>query len=685
MFDQKTPFEGRIEGKRLIWEGEGEIFWLEPYGRDVFRFRGSRSLRIDETLNWTLLDAPEDDRTEIEILETKAVIRNGRIMAEVESDGTVRYFRDGKVILEESWLDFREIMPPLRKAREYRTVAGDSFRTSLYFRARKEEHFYGLGQDPNDCFDLKGCTVELCHKNTKCTIPFLYSSLGYGFLWNNPAIGRVELVKNHTLWQADSTRQMDYLVMAGETPAAVLERYTAITGRSPVLPEWAAGFWQSKLRYKTQEEVLEVAREHKRRGIPLSVLVIDYFHWTCQGEWKFDPRDWPDPKAMVRELEEMGIRIMVSIWPTVDIRSENYPEMLRKNYLIRAERGNPAFFIFLGTNTYYDATRPEARSYVWEKVKEHYYDLGIRMFWLDEAEPEVRPYDYDNLRYYLGNGLEVTGLYPYYYTKTFTDGMLAEGQKDVVTLSRCAWAGSQRLGTVVWSGDISSTFESLRRQLKAGLHMAMCAIPWWTTDIGGFLNGNPEDPEFRELLVRWFQFAVFCPILRMHGYRLPYLEMDINDPTDQCQSGSPNEIWSFGPEVYGLLRDLIGVRETIRPYLMEQMEEASRTGSPVMRPLLFDFPEDPEVWAVGDQYMFGPDLLVAPVVEYGARSRRVYLPEGSRWTHAASGDTWAGGRWITVEAPLEEIPVFFRDDFRMSLEPVADAAGSVIKGKEPKE
>lgn len=666
LFDEKN-FCGQVVGQRIVWQGEGEVAWLEPYGENAFRFRASKSLRIDENLNWTLL-MPQQCKVEISVEENRAHITNGNISAEVLGDGTLRYFdRDNNVLLQEYWQDFREIMPPLRRAREYSTIAGDTFEINLYFKADKNEHFYGLGQDPNDCFDLKGSTVELVQKNTKCSIPFYYSSKGYGFIWNNPAIGQVELTTNHTRWQAKAARQIDYIIMAGSTPAQVLYTYTGITGRAPMLPKWAAGFWQSKLRYETQDELLAVAREYKKRNIPLSVIIIDYFHWTMQGEWKFDPKCWPDPKAMVKELREMGIKVMVSIWPTVDTRSENYAEMVEKNYTIRAEKGVSTFMMFLGADTYYDATHAGAREYLWEKVQKNYFDYGIDMFWLDEAEPEMRPYDYDNVRYYLGNGQEVSNIYPFYYAKTFYDGMVAQGQKEIVNLVRCAWLGSQRLGAVVWSGDVASSFDSLRKQMKAGLHIAMCGVPWWTTDIGGFLNGDPESPIFRELIVRWFQYGVFCPIFRLHGFRLPIADMDIFNPMHYCKSGGPNEVWSFGQEALEIITKIIELRQRITPYIMEQMQLASQRGTPVMRPLLFDFPKDENTYDIGDEFMFGPNLLVAPVIESKAKTRQVYLPQGSQWTDAKTGKTYSGGQTITAQVELSFIPLYLRDGATLPL------------------
>ena len=674
-------YEGKTEGNRIIWETAGELVYIEPYGRDAIRFRSSKSLRIDEALNWTLEEPASPEGVIIEADDEKACMTNGKIQVTITGDGTVTYrnTRTGKVLLEEYWIDGRVHTAPLRRAREYRVTSGNQFKISLYFKAEPGEHFYGMGQDANDCFDLKGSTVELLQKNGKCTIPYTYSSRGYGFIWNNPAIGRAEFVNNHTMWHVQCAKQIDYVIIAGDTPGEINEKFTAITGRAPMLPEWAAGFWQCKLRYETQKELLQVAREYKRRGLPISVIVIDYFHWTMQGEWKFDPEKWPDPKAMVSELESMGIKLMVSVWPTIDPRSENYAYMREHNYILRGERGVDVVFMFFGPQTYVDTTHPGAREFFWSRAKKNYYDYGIRTFWLDEAEPEMRPYDYDNVRMYLGNGEEVSNIYCVGFAKAFYDGLKAQGE-EVCNLVRCAWLGSQRYGVVLWSGDIASTFDSLRKQLKAGLNVAMCGIPWWTTDIGGFINGDPESEEFRELMIRWFEFGVFCPIFRLHGFRLPYPVRDILNPDGYCGSGGPNEVWSFGEEAYEIIRRYMYVREELKPYIMKQMKLASEDGTPVMRPLFYDFCGDKNVYDIGDEYMFGPDLLVAPVVELGARKRMVYLPEGCRWKDAGTGMVYGGGTRIEADAPLDTIPLFLKEDARLSLQMKPSTAETMHRG-----
>jgi alpha-D-xyloside xylohydrolase len=489
----------------------------------------------------------------------------------------------------------------------------------------------------------------------------------YGFLWNNPAVGRVELAENGTHWVAESSKQIDYIVIAGNDYGSLMQKYADVTGHAPQVPTWAAGFWQCKLRYTSQEEILSVAREYKRRNIPLSVIVVDFFHWTRFGDWDWDKTLWPDPEGMVRELEEMGIKLMVSVWPAVNPRSRNFPYLKEKGLLVETMRGHNSLFPFTDTYDnppvylhYYDATNPKARDFLWNTVKKNYHDVGVEVFWLDACEPEMNPLQHENLTFHLGSGAEVANIYPLLHEKGFYEGMRDAGQQEVLNLCRSGWSGSQRYGVAIWSGDVDSDWEAFRAQIKAGLNIGMSGIPWWTTDIGGFWMGDVEDPDFRELLVRWFQFGLFSPLFRLHGNRAPR-------PEDIVQSGADNEIWSFGEEIYSILKHLIEIREKIRPYIMEQMNLASETGCPLMRPLFFDYPDEQECYTVEDEYLFGPDIIVAPVVHSGARKRSVYLPEGAAWVNGWSGEYIPSGAWVTADAPLETVPVFLREGSTLDL------------------
>ena len=537
------------------------------------------------------------------------------------------------------------------------------------FEAFDDEKIYGMGQYQEKSLDKKGAFLELCHRNSQASVPFYVSSRGYGFLWNNPAVGTVAFGTNKTEWYAKSTKKLDYFITAGDSPAEIERHYADATGHAPRIPDYALGYWQCKLRYRNQNEILSVAREHIRRGMKMDAIVIDFFHWTRQGDFKFEPRDWPDPQAMVDELKSMGIETVVSVWPTIDEKSENFGEMASNGMLVGADRGNGIHMTWMGNTVFYDATNPAAREFVWNKCKENYYSYGIRCFWLDEAEPEYGPYDFDNIRYYSGPALQTTNIYPKMYAKGFYEGLKSAGENDILSLVRCAWAGSQKYGVLTWSGDIHSSFRAMKEQLQAGLNMGMAGIPWWTSDIGGFLGGDISDPHFKELLVRWFEWGAFCPVFRMHGERSPWYEREeeyING-VRQLTSGQDNEVWSFGEDNYVILKSYVDMRYRIRDYVRKIMDESSESGSPVMRPVFFDFHDDKKAWEFEDEYMFGSQLLVAPVMEEGARERTVYLPRGAKWTDAYTKTVYDGGQIVTVPAPLSVIPVFLRDDADMEI------------------
>jgi len=364
---------------------------------------------------------------------------------------------------------------------------------------------------------------------------------------------------------------------------------------------------------------------------------------------------------------------MVSIWPQVSVESENYERFRSDNLLVRSERGLDLHMSFGGPSAFLDVTNAEARSTMWDIVRRNYHDAGVRLFWLDEAEPEYGVYDFDNFRYRLGSNVQVGNIYPQHFARAFFDGQTGDGQQQVVNLLRTAWAGSQRYGALVWSGDIQSTFAALRSQITAGIHMGVAGIPWFTTDIGGFHGGRTDDPDFRELLIRWFQFGTFCPVMRLHGDRVPSADVYAADGSRRSPTGAANEVWSYGADVYGVLERYLHLREALRPYTRDTMRDAHTNGQPVMRGLFHEFPDDPQSWVIADQYLFGRDLLVAPVVQAGARRRRVYLPAGATWTDVATGMTTAGGTWRDVEAPLGEIPLFLRGGAAPSLVAALDA------------
>ncbi|KAJ5391721.1 hypothetical protein N7509_007211 [Penicillium cosmopolitanum] len=663
------------EGK-LIYTFDAETLWIESWGPNAVRIRSTRAPQIPDQ-NWALLDPGANQATITIQPDGEGLLQNGKLRASISRAGKIQvHDSKGNLLLQEYTRNRKDVRDPKCSAikvegREFKAIANtESYQLTARFESvDPDEMLFGMGQYQQPFHDLKGHELELAHRNSQASVPFLVSSLGYGLLWNNPSIGKSFLGRNIMSFEARSTTVLDYWVVAGDTPAEIIESYTAAVGRVPMMPEFGLGFWQCKLRYQTQDELLEVAREYKRRQLPIDLIVIDFFHWPLQGDWRFDPTYWPNPAAMVEELKSMEIELMVSVWPTVDKRSENYREMVEKGFLIRTDRGVRTAMDFQGDTIHFDATHSGARAYVWGKCKNNYYDIGIRVFWLDEAEPEYKAYDFDNFRYHKGPNTAIGNIYPLDYAKAFYDGMEQEGQENIVNLVRCAWAGSQRYGALVWSGDIASSWDSLRNQLSAGLHMGMCGIAWWTTDIGGFHGGDPSDGKFRELFVRWFQWGAFCPVMRLHGDREPRQPVKGTTGGASCASGADNEVWSYGPEVYEICKKYMLQREHLRDYTRNLMEEAHLKGSPIMRTLFYQFPRDPDCWKIGTQYMYGDRFLCCPVLHEGDRTIKVYLPKlnGDKWIPFKSGaenpTRYDGGQWIEIQAPLDWMPVFERGAF----------------------
>lgn len=673
-------------GTAIEWTSDGEYMRVDAWGANSVRVRARLMQRPLDT-DWALLKPPADaPKPSIAIGETAAALVNGEIAVKLEVFGWAKdklrlTFLDthtGKTLLKEA-----SDGGALRlRARKHNPLESGAEAPVASFEPPAGEHLYGMGEYQQNVLDLKGSTLELAHRNSQCSVPFVVSSAGYGFLWHNPAIGRVTFAQNRTEWQADYCDQIDYWITAGRTPAQIESQYADATGHAPVMPEWGLGFWQCKLRYWNQEQLLDVARGFKKRNIPIDLIVIDFFHWPLMGDFRFDEEFWPDPKAMTDELHKMGIKLMVSIWPQIDLKSENYEEMRHRNFLAKTRTGKDVGMWWPRDSQFFDATNPDARKFVWDKVKENYTDLGVDAFWLDEAEPEWGgDYDYAHYIFNAGPVGKIGNLYPQKYNQTFYEGQLSIGREnDTVNLSRAAWAGAQRYGALVWSGDVHSTFDDLKAQITCAIHMGVAGIPWFTTDMGGFAGSDITTDAFKELFVRWCQFSTFCPVMRNHGDRGPRNHQVLDNRGNQIthvHTGDDNEPWSFGPEVERTMVKYIRLREAMRPYTRELFAAAHESGQPLVRGLFYEFPGEEAAADIADEYLFGPDILVAPVTEPGARSREVYLPGAgvseaddatgdvsvapTTWTNLHTGETFAGGQTITVDAPLDVVPAFARN------------------------
>ncbi|MGX2944827.1 glycoside hydrolase family 31 protein [Enterococcus alishanensis] len=669
---EKDYFESRFDNELLI---------VEAWGKDSLRVR-SFADQNDFEENFALLEKPESNINEIEIKQSEDSVEivNGKIRGKLDHRNRLIFYNDKNEILLKEYIRLRavkhddgaedagtvEVTSDFNStlklsSREYKANQGGDFKVTTRFESEPKEKIFGMGQYQHSFLDLKNTILELAQRNSQISIPFYISSLGYGFLWNNPGIGEVNFAKNLTEWKMFGTHFIDYWITCGEEPKEILQKYANVTGKAPKMPNHLLGLWQSKLRYRTPDEVLEVVKKYQDRGIQLSSIAIDYFHWPKQGEYRFDYDYWPDPSGLVKELKEnYHVEPLISIWPTVQNDAENYNHYLENGYLVQVNRGVRMTMQIQGSTIFVDMTNPDARDYIAGLIEQNYKKFGINYFWLDVAEPGYAVYDFDNFRYKKGTDLQCGNMYPIDYLKMISQ--VNSNQDSPVTLVRGGWAGAQKYGALLWSGDIDSSFEAFKNQVNTGLNVGMAGIPWWTTDIGGFHGGNPKNEEFRELLVRWFQYATFSPVLRMHGDRLPHSKPLSESGGGSMVTGAPNEIWSYGSEVEDILTKYIHMREKLKPYIELLMTEAHETGDPLMRPLFYEFPSDERSWEAEDTYLFGPDILVSPIMKYEQRTAKVYLPKGIEWINLWSNEIYEGGSEIEMTANLEEIPLFLRAD-----------------------
>jgi alpha-D-xyloside xylohydrolase len=503
---------------------------------------------------------------------------------------------------------------------------------------------YGLGQHQAGVWNYRGEDVELAQQNTEIAIPLMLSSKGYGIFWNNPSRTWFDNRFVHSLYiSSEVADTIDYYFFYGPGFDAIIADYRELTGEAPMYGKWAYGYWQSKNRYQSQAELLGVAHKYRALEIPIDNIVQDWFWWTKMGEFKFN-QNYPNPKGMVEDLHRNHFHLMISVWPFFEAGSPTYQYMDRHGWFI-ARTIAPSFHP-VGM-ALYDATNPAARAYYWNLLDRSLFSIGVDAWWLDTDEPETEGRE-DNIvlshRLYIGNGARYANLYPLFHAMGVYKGQrAATRQKRVFILSRSAFAGSQRYATTAWSGDVISDWLSFKRQIPAGLNYAVSGMPYWTTDIGGFFIGNPNDPKYRELFVRWFEYGAFCPIFRVHGTRT----------TNQ------NELWSYGQRAQAILTRFDRLRYRLMPYVYSLAWMTTSQGYTPMRPLVMDFRTDRRAMNIGDQFMFGPAILVNPVTEPGARSRSLYLPEGKWydfWTGAAEG----GGRAVSASAPLGRIPLYVR-------------------------
>ena len=474
------------------------------------------------------------------------------------------------------------------------------------------------------------------------------------------------------VWWSEMNKKMDYYFVYGDSMDEIIKGYRTLTGKSQIMPKWAMGYWQSRERYKTQEEMLSTLKGFRDRHIPIDNIVLDWNHWPedAWGSHEFDESRFPDPKAMVDSIHAMNGKMMISVWPKFYASTEHYKEFDREGWMYRqAVKDSIRDWVGPGyVGSFYDAYSSGARKLFWNQIYEHYYPLGIDAWWMDASEPNIL--DCTDMEYRkalcgptaLGPSTEYLNTYALMNAEAIYDGQRSVApNKRVFLLTRSGFAGLQRYSTATWSGDIATRWEDMKAQISAGLNFAMSGIPYWTMDIGGFCvedryvraqleydrsaKENKDLKEWRELNARWYQFGAFAPLFRAHG-QFPY-----------------REPWHIAPEGHPAYQSILyytKLRYRLMPYIYTLAGKTYWEDYTIMRPLVMDFQDDKMVENLSDQFMFGPAVMVCPVYEYNARSREVYFPAGTIWYDFYTGKSIQGGQKLTVDAPYDRIPLYIR-------------------------
>ena len=534
------------------------------------------------------------------------------------------------------------------------------------FAAPKDEHYYGLGQNQEGYLDRRGHAVRCAHDynapaGQSVCVPFVVTNKGYGLLWDNPSRTTVAFGFNdQTRWTSDVGQRVSFFVIAGKNYDEIYAGYRLLTGDAPMLPKSAYGYIQCKQRYASQAELLEVAKGYRSRHLPIDDLVIDWFHYTKMGEMDMDPAKWPDPKGMNEQLHAMNFHTMISVWPRFVPESRYYQTVLQHGWFEHLADGTPTNGLpYDRAGSDIDTTNPEAAQWYWGVIRENYIGKGFDAFWADETEPDLPP---NGSYFHVGPGTQYFNVYPLFHTAAFYNGMRKDTTQRALILARDSYLGAQHNGTIFWSSDISGNWDTLKRQVPTGINFVASGMPYWSTDIGGwqYLPAvhtpdhapllDPSDArdtvgqydDYPELYVRWFEYGAFQPNFRSHGSR------------------PQNEVWSYGKQAEPILAKYLRLRYEMMPYIYSLGHYSHETGAPFMRGLFLDFGSDATVANLGDEYMFGPALLVAPVTEQGATSRRVYLPAGTDWYNYWTNERVHGGQWMVVQAPIDTIPLFVK-------------------------
>ena len=647
-----------------------------------------------EKQSLSVIAKPEKVSFKADIQDNKIVLNTSELSVSVDTGtGIVSYFsKDGKSLLaEKSGMQFID----------FDDAGTKTYQVYQPFILDKEEAIYGLGQLQNGKMIQRNMTKNLIQGNVEDVSPFFQSTKGYGVFWDNYSPTLFTDNEVETSFRSEVGDCVDYYFMYGKDADGVIAQVRSLTGQAPMFPLWTYGYWQSKERYKSQKEVVDVVRKYRELGIPLDGIIQDWQYWGHNYLWNamdFQNPTFNNPQKMMEDVHAMNAHMAISIWSSFGPMTKPYRELDKKGMLFNfttwpqsgLESWSPNMEYPSGVRVY-DAYNPEARDIYWKYLNDGIFKLGMDAWWMDSTEPDHldwKPEDMDT-KTYLGSFRKVRNAYPLMTVGGVYDHQRAvTSDKRVFILTRSGFLGQQRYGVNVWSGDVASTWESFRNQIPAGLNFSLCGMPHWNSDIGGFFAGHynkswnddsaSKNPLYQELYVRWLQFGTFNPMMRSHG-------------TDVYR-----EIYKFGKKgepVYDAIEKMIGLRYSLLPYIYSTSWEVSNRQSSFMRALMMDFVDDRKVWDINDEYMFGKSLLVAPIAhaqytpeavvkvseEEGwnrdgakktktdvavdfmeTKSTNIYLPAGTLWYDFWTNEKHEGGKEITKETTLDVIPLYVK-------------------------
>lgn len=695
------PKKNRIEkvesvGGEFILSSQAGKHRLSPRGEKILRITYTEREQFSDTVKPGVLDREVSGDWTCTENEQEIVIASKQMKILIcRETGSYKYYRaDGSLLLQETDRDSKCLEsfqsyrldpehPAVTKKVEtpdgIKELVTDAVRVSdeLLYHTRwnlqwqEGEALYGLGQQEEGLLNLRGNTVYLHQANRKIAVPMLVSTLGYGVLMDtySPMIFNDTVFGSYLYTEADE--ELDYYFICGDTMEDVVKGYRRLTGKASLLPKWAYGYVQSQERYETAQELLDTAQRYRQEGIGLDCLVLDWCSWEdgMWGQKSFDGKRFPDPKAMTDALHDKNVHFMISIWPNMDEHCANYIEMKEQGQLLDAANVYNAFSV-------------KGRELYWKQVNEGLFCHGVDAWWCDSSEPftpewshvkRVEPAAmYEEFCREASNHMPVkmTNAFALFHAMALKEGQRSTGsEKRVCNLTRSAYTGQQRYGTIMWSGDIAATWDTYRKQIANGLNFSVSGIPYWTVDVGAFFvkkstfwywdgdyDKTTEDEGYLELYTRWYQWAAFLPVFRAHG-------------TD-CR----RELWEYKGKdgrFYEAMKKINAVRYQLMPYIYSQAGRTWLEDQSMMRPLAFDY-QDKEVYDIKDQYLFGDSLMICPVTEpmyYGKnstplegveKSRKVYLPAGHDWYDFWTQERYSGGQWITSQAEIDTIPVFVK-------------------------